>query len=91
MKMAFKIKANKNWDKIICMWKGSKLSVESFYKEQQIAISIFYKYRKKLKQNNKNAFEPVVINQNDTVFLVVNDVHITCNYHDIATTLEAIK
>lgn len=85
------MKTNKDWDKIICEWENSDLSVESFCKEQQIATSTFYKHRKKLKQNNENVFEPVVIKQNDTVSFIVNGVHITCDHHDIAAILGAVK
>ena len=85
------MKTKKDWDKIINEWKNSNLSVESFCKEQQIARSTFYKYKRKSKQNNESIFEPVVIKPNDTVSFIINGVHITCNHHDIAAILEAVK
>lgn len=85
------MKTNKDWDKIICEWKNSDLSVESFCKERQIATSTFYKHKKKLNQDNGNAFEPIVIKQNKMISFIVNGVHITCDHHDIAAILEAVK
>lgn len=85
------MKTNKDWDKIIREWESSDTSVESFCKQQQIATSTFYKHRKKLKQNNENAFESVAIRQNERISFVINGVHITCDHHDIAAILEAVK
>ena len=81
----------KDWNKLICEWENSDLSVETFCKNQQISVSSFYKHKRKLTQSTECVFTPVVVKSNDTISFIVNGINITCDCNDIAAILEAAK
>lgn len=85
----------KYWREMIRCQKKSKQDVESWCKENNVAVSSYYKWKKKLEmaKDAEEPFLPVMIDKplKDTIALEVNGITIQFDKELLPDIMQAIK